>query len=310
MNVLFTGASSFTGYWFVKELVEAGHEVTCTFTKDPSEYQGVRKERVEEIRGLCKPLDKVKFGDDKFLEAIKGGKWDLLCHHAAEVGNYRSDEYDIGMVLKNNTNSLGQVLEDLKASGCEHVLLTGSVFEKDEGDGTKPLEPFYLYGLSKHFTHEVFKYMSVQKDMVLGKFVIPNPFGPMEDPKFTTYLIKTWYKGETPEIRTPEYVRDNVHVTLLAKVYVDFAEKLVHSDEELKINPSQYVGKQGDFGELFAKEMGPRLGISCPLGFADQKEFPEPKERYNTDMIDVHKYHWEEEKAWGQLAKFYQEHYS
>ena len=56
MKILFTGASSFTGYWFVKELHEAGHKVTAVFRKDPKEYEGIRKERVDEVLKMCKPV--------------------------------------------------------------------------------------------------------------------------------------------------------------------------------------------------------------------------------------------------------------
>ena len=45
MKILFTGASSFTGHWFVKELCAAGHEVTATFRQPASEYTDVRKQR-------------------------------------------------------------------------------------------------------------------------------------------------------------------------------------------------------------------------------------------------------------------------
>ena len=57
----------------------------------------------------------------------------------------------------------------------------------------------------------------------LGKFVIPNPFGPYEEPRFTAYLIKNWLAGATPNCSSPAYVRDNIHVSLLAKVYARFA---------------------------------------------------------------------------------------
>lgn len=310
MKILFTGASSFTGYWFVKELIESGHEVYCTFTRAQTEYDGIRRVRVDELHELCQPLDLVTFGDSKFLEVIKENQWDLFCHHAAETTDFRSNDYDIGKSLENNTHKANKVLELLKDSGCEHILLTGSYYEKDEGGGTKPLEPFYLYGLSKHFTGEVFKYLAKVNKIVLGKFVIPNPFGPMEDPKLPTYLIKTWYNKEIPEIRTPEYIRDNIHISLLAKVYTEFAEKLLKSQKNLKINPSQYVETQGEFCKIFATEMEKRLDISCPLNFVDQKTFPEPKERYNTDKIDPQKFDWDSDKAWDDIANFYKKYYS
>lgn len=37
MKVLFTGASSFTGFWFVRELAAAGHDVTALFRKPAAE---------------------------------------------------------------------------------------------------------------------------------------------------------------------------------------------------------------------------------------------------------------------------------
>ncbi len=309
MKILFTGASSHTGYWFVKELVAQGHEVTATFTKNFGEYEGIRKRRVMELQNICKPLNVVSFGDKNFLKAIKKEKWDLLCHHGAELGDYRSDDYNVGKTLSNNTLNVNKVLNELKESGCGHVLLTGTVFEPNEGAGTKPLKPIYLYGLAKHFTWEVFKYLAELKGMVLGKYVMPNTFGPMEDHKFTGYLIKTWYNKEIPTILTPDYVRDNIHVSLSSKVYVEFAEKLVKKDRNVKISPSQYSGKQGEFAKIFAQEMEPRLNIPCPLNFNDQKLFPEPRERVNTDKIDPAKYHWDKEKAWSDIANFYIKEY-
>ena len=52
MRILFTGASSFTGYWFVRELIAAGHEVVAACRGD-SRYEGLRAERVRRVRELC-----------------------------------------------------------------------------------------------------------------------------------------------------------------------------------------------------------------------------------------------------------------
>ena len=38
MRIVFTGGSSFTGYWFIKELAAAGHEVIATFQHQLDEY--------------------------------------------------------------------------------------------------------------------------------------------------------------------------------------------------------------------------------------------------------------------------------
>jgi len=45
--------------------------------------------------------------------------------------------------------NLRAILAALKADGLKGVVLTGSVFENDEGAGEEPLRAFSGYGLSK-----------------------------------------------------------------------------------------------------------------------------------------------------------------
>ena len=65
--------------------------------------------------------------------------------------------------------------------------MTGSVFEQDEGVGNAPMAAFSPYGLSKGLTAQAFRYGCGTLDVPLGKFVIPNPFGPFEEPRFCHY---------------------------------------------------------------------------------------------------------------------------
>ena len=113
--------------------------------------------------------------------------------------------------------------------------MTGSVFEGGEGAGSQGLPDFSPYGLSKALTAQVFRYYCARAGMGLGKFVIPNPFGPYEEPRFTAYLMKNWLAGATPACSSPAYVRDNIHVSLLAKVYARFAEEFPAS----RLHPDQ-----------------------------------------------------------------------
>lgn len=306
MKILFTGASSFTGYWFVKELVAAGHEVVLTFRRSAGDYDGIRQTRVNLLRDTGRAVHECSFGDQRFMQTIEQEPtWDLLCHHAADVTNYKSADFDVAGALQNNTHNLRQVLLALSERGCRKVLLTGSVFEGGEGAGSDGLPAFSPYGLSKELTARAFAYHSHAQGMQLGKFVIPNPFGPYEEPRFTAYLMRTWLKGETAAVKTPDYVRDNIHVSLLAKAYADFAGSLPTEPGFQKLNPSGYVESQGSFALQFARNMRDRLTLPCELELKQQTDFAEPRIRINTDPLDGARLGWDETQAWDQLAGYY-----
>ena len=307
MKILFTGASSFTGYWFVRELLQNGHEVVATLRQPASAYSDVRALRVNQLKDLsCKFLEGVSFGDEAFIEAVKAeGNWDVLCHHAADVTDYKSPDFDVNAAVANNTHNIKNSLATLLDKGCSKLLLTGSVFEADEGAGSEGLEAFSPYGLSKALTANMFRYYAQEAGFTLGKFVIPNPFGPYEEPRFTSYLARTWYKGETPAIKTPDYVRDNIHVSLLAKEYNRFLDILKNSTGFVKLGPSGYVGSQGAFAYQVAEEMKKRLGLACDLECLKQESFDEPRIRINTDIPAYQDIGWDEDKAWDELAEYY-----
>src|SRR5439155_10239514 len=111
--------------------------------------------------------------------------------------------------VENNTRNLPAVLNAIKDAGCSKIVLTGSVFENDEGAGSEDLPAFSPYGLSKALTAQMFRYYTGRAGLTLGKFVIPNPFGPLEEPRLTGYLMKNWFAGITPAVSTQPYVRDN-----------------------------------------------------------------------------------------------------
>ena len=309
MKILLTGTSSFTGFWFAKELSIQGHKIYATLTKNSlDDYDGIRKERISLILNEVIPVFGCKFGDSKFLDIIKGGI-DVLCHHGSDVTNYKSNSFNINASLGNNTNNIIEVFETLKKNSCNTIIYTGSVFENNEGSGSLPLRAFSPYGLSKSFTYETLKYFSETYNVKLGKFVIPNPFGPYEEFRFTSFLVQNWFKGNIPEIKTPLYVRDNIHVDLLAKSYADFVYKVVQGTDRIqKINPGLYAETQGEFTKRFAAETGKRLNIPCKFKLMQQTDFNEPLERINTKNISK-LYDWDENLSWDKLAEYYLKNY-
>jgi len=308
MKTVFTGSSSFTGYWFIKELAKAGHEVIATFKGKSEDYSGIRRKRVDEILTLCRCEFECAFGSQRFLNLLKKtSQIDLLCHHYADVTNYKSPDFDVLSAIGNNTENIRPILRILKDKNCNKVLITGSFFEQNEGAGSDNLKAFSPYGLAKGLTSEIFRFYTAATPMKLGKFVIPNPFGPYEESRFTSYLMRSWIEGNIPSVTSSLYVRDNIHVLLLARAYAWFAGCLDDTPGFQKLNPSGYPESQGSFAKRVAGEMRARLDIPCELTFPEQKEFPEPLVRINTDVVARFFNDWDEKQAWDELAEYYQE---
>jgi len=306
MKILFTGGSSFTGYWFIKKLAQAGHNVHATFTsKDISTYTGIRKERIIQLMPICEPVFECRFGSQIFMELLNDN-WDILCHHAADVSDYKSQNFNVINALTDNTNQIKLVVEKLASNGCKSVLLTSSIFQQNEGIGSFPLRAFSPYGLSKGLTSDIFEFYCQINEIKLGKFVIPNPFGPFEEPRFTTFLAQSWVNGEIPKVNTPLYIRDNIHITPLAEAYLLFAVELFKENILLaKLNPSCYIEDQGSFTSRFSDEMVQRLNVPCEYELKNQTEFDEPLIRVNSLPISSYVGNWDEKICWDELAEYY-----
>jgi nucleoside-diphosphate-sugar epimerase len=305
VRLLLTGASSFTGLWFAQQLAQAGHEVVAPLRGSPQSYSGLRADRVERLRKIADVRWSSTFGDATFLELATREQFDLLCHHAARVTDYRSPDFDIATALDENTRGLPKVLRALRENGLKGMVLTGSVFESDEGAGSPPMAAFSPYGVSKALTAQVARYWCGGFGIPLGKFVIPHPFGPYEEPRFYASLISTWRKGEVAEVRTPLYVRDNIHVDLLARAYVRFVAATAGGPAFAKANPSGYIESQARLTSRLAAELGPRLGLEARLKFLDQVDRSEPMIRINTEPAAPAHPDWSETAAWDGLAEFY-----
>jgi nucleoside-diphosphate-sugar epimerase len=303
MKILLTGASSFTGLWFARSLSANGHTVLAPLKG--KDYSGLRGRRVAELGRVAEIIEECPFGSPRFLDVVAANSFDLLCQHAARTGDYRNAEFDVTLAVADNTHNLPVVLKAMLDKGLAGVIVTGSVFEQDEGAGNAPLRAFSPYGLSKGLTWQYQRFLSETMHFSLGKFVIPNPFGPFEEPRFCNYLIQSWLRGEVPSVRTPLYVRDNVHVDLLAAAYAAFAQQVPSRPGISKLNPSFYVESQGAFANHFATEMQSRLNIACPVSLLEQAEFAEPMVRVNTDRIDGAALGWKEGSAWDAEAEFY-----
>lgn len=307
MRILLTGGSSFTGAWFACALANRGHEVSAILQRRPEDYTGIRAARLQAMTVAdVRLVSNATFGQETFMSQIDNG-FDVLCHHAADVTNYKSADFDISAAVSANTLNLKAVIERGKAKGLRAIVLTGSVFEPEEGIGEPALRAFSPYGLSKGLTSRIFAYFADTLAVPLGKFVIPNPFGPMEEPRFCAYLMRCWANGQVAEVKTPGYVRDNIPIDLLSQAYANFVERYANDDRSSsKLNPCGYVESQGAFAKRFAREIGSRLDLNTPLNLVPQTAFDEPMMRVNYDYVAQS---WDEIMFWDKLAEYYRTEY-
>jgi UDP-glucose 4-epimerase len=150
-----------------RALVAAGHRVIAPLRGRVDGYEGVRGERARRLAGLVTVIDGCPFGSEALLSLVRGDAWDLFAHHGAATANYRSADFDVVGALAENTSGLPALLRSFQEAGGRGVLLTGSVFEQDEGVGNAPMAAFSPYGLSKGLTAQAFRYWCGTLDVPL-----------------------------------------------------------------------------------------------------------------------------------------------
>ncbi|MGA0370051.1 MAG: NAD-dependent epimerase/dehydratase family protein [Kiritimatiellia bacterium] len=303
-TVFLTGVSSFTGCWFAHLLLAAGFKVVGTYTRSgPEAYSGIEAQRVNLVRDRIDPVWSAPFGSDRMLEALENTGAAVLGLHGAQVGDHRAPDFDVLGSARATTEGLGNVLEIFRKTGGQGVIHTASYFEADTGKGDEPREAFSPYALCKTLTWHMVRYEIIRRRIPLVRFVIPNPFGPLDKPGFTNYLLRTWSENKPAEVRTPLYERDNIPVSLLAAEYVNacriLLEKTVSGLEILE--PSGFRETQGAFAERFAGELRSRTGWDCALIMNQKTEWNEPRVRQNRGTNQT--VQWDESVFWDAMAK-------
>jgi nucleoside-diphosphate-sugar epimerase len=309
LRIFFTGASSFTGFWFAQTLVRAGHRVTCLFTQQNLDgYSAIRKQRVKLLVGEAgiRPIWSAPLASAQIPDVLEAyGPWDVFCHHAADVRNYKSPDFDPLIAAANAVEGLDRALGAFRKHGGQSLICSGTYFESGQGTEGKSAPAFSPYAVSKTLANELARFYAHRRGITVTKFIMANPFGPYEERGFTTYLAKSWLNGEVPRVETPNYLRDNVPVTVMAEQYAQAVDTSLHAPTYRETAPSGYTGSQGEFALEFATNLRPFLG-SCPLRMAAQEAFFEPYSRMNSAQGKRPDWtHAAKARFWRELSDFY-----
>lgn len=296
MRILITGPSSFTGAYFIEALSKAGHDVHATCTQSVTSYTGVRALRVQKAALHATVHEGIEFGDDAFIRLIMEQSFDVYCHHGAWTKDYRGMDYDFQHAFAVNTRSADRVCRLLSENGCRKIIVSGSIFEE-----ANPV--FSPYGLIKKLTTETFQLYGTHFGLHVSKFVIPNPFGPLDNPKLLDYLAREWHAGRVPRIQTPDYVRDNIPVDLLAMGFAHWVEECSEHKGTSAFRPSGYVSTMAEFVGRLSTEFRRRVHWNCEAEMAEQTDCSQPMTLVNDTALQPLFSEWDEEAFWNELVQ-------
>ncbi len=257
INVLMTGASSFTGAHICRALEKAGFAVHATLTQDKKSYAATPS--IEKRLQYASPhawIEQAPFGHRHLLDAIASIKPSIFIHHGAQIKGYRSPDFNFLASLDSTFHNLPSVCSSLANASCRRIIYSGSFFEPDEGVSPRQ-EPVQspglsVYGVSKKMGWELLRYHAEQQNIALSKIIIPNPIGAFEnEDRLIPMFVKMWKAGQTPSLKTSQLIRDQLPATWLAETYVEEAK----SDVKLSYRrPSGYVMTNENFVRLFLKK--------------------------------------------------------
>ena len=301
--VLLTGATSFTGLWIAQALAAAGFEITAAIQRPRAAYDPERLARIARLEAVCEPVFDCPFASPRFHDLIRARRPRALAHHAADVTGYREPGFDALAAFRRNTDGALEVLRALAEAGAAAVLVTGTVFEAGEGGGAEEPLAVTPYGLSKTLSNQAFAHFADWTGLGFGRFVIPSPYGAYEQKRFPWHLFRSWFAGETPNVRTPLYLRDHLAAPLLGAAYAEYLQALLSRGAAPVARPSGWIATQGDFARKLAAEAARRLGRQCPLALMDQTEFAEPLKRVNSQPVP--RAGWDEGAFWDDYVGWY-----
>jgi nucleoside-diphosphate-sugar epimerase len=290
-SCLITGATSFSGIWFTKTMLDSGIECIAV-SRNTESHSEIVQNRLNWIR-----KDYPNFKLSTLEESLDISRVDVVCFHGTATFDYRNPHFDIDLAVQSTLEVSKIIHSKFKDALYVH---TGTFSEPNESIGNNSLS-FNPYSTSKNIIYNQHK--SLVDEGQLLKYVMPNPFGPLENHKFTGYLIQQWAAGKKPLIKSPNYVRDNVPIDLLSAHYV---QTLINYTKGLGARtawPSKYIESNLAFAKRYANHFNALTGYPTPIDAVLHHEFEEPRIRINKDYCEDTVKGWSEIDSWTKIIE-------
>lgn len=268
MKVLVTGATGFVGACLVRHLVKTGSDVHIFSRKESNKW------RIVDILNQLTDHE-VDLRKSSSVEHAVMAIRPKIIYHLATYGGF-ADQRDADAIFESNFMGTVNLLRSCEKTGFDCFVNTGS--SSEYGIKSKPmeesdvLEPLGDYGVSKAASTLYCKSEAIGKRLPIVTLRLFSPFGPWDDPKrLIPYVIKSFLRGDRPELSTPQSVRDFVFIDDIIAAYSAVVKK-PFSGEAFNIGS----GNQTAIGDV-ASALQDIVGIGLtPLWKTREPQRPEP----------------------------------
>jgi UDP-glucose 4-epimerase len=293
MKIMMTGVTSFSGYWFARQVMMDGHELYCVRTPFASDHNSNQWIDMLKLEGFSFSIFKL---DDNKADPMD---IDLLLLHGSHMQGRKSVDFDISNAVENTVKTSVMIKEKFNT---KYVVHTGTFSESNEGVGECPDKAFNPYSQSKSLIYAA--NCEIFSSIPILKYVMPNPFGEYQRNNLFSYLEACWKGNLIPNISNPGYIRDFVPVDLLAKNYATVVYKFATGEIDFKkYYPSYYVMSNKDMAELYAHKLSENSSTKYNISVSEQTLYDEPRIRINLSLATEFAKDWDSNSFWKKLTE-------
>jgi nucleoside-diphosphate-sugar epimerase len=205
-RVLVTGGRGFIGAAVCGKLRDAGADVWTVARSEPED---------DDPQALVGDLQSI----DATRQVIAEARPDIILHLASHVIGMRSPDVVLSTYHSNLTSTVN-LLVAAQESGCDRVVLTGSLEEPDPStEWPVPSSPYTAAKLAAGAYGRMCSALFDMSVVILRVFMVYGP-GQQDDKKLIPYVITSLLDGNIPEFTSGQREVDWIFVDDVAEAYL------------------------------------------------------------------------------------------
>ncbi|MFJ8064175.1 NAD-dependent epimerase/dehydratase family protein [Psychrobacillus sp. NPDC096426] len=218
-KVLITGATGFIGAALTRKLVELEIEVHVLIRQQSDIW------RIKDLDKVIN-LHSVDLRDLTTLKKVVKYINPDVIYHCATHGGYHFQQKTIEII---ESNFMGTVNLLIACQEIEFDYFVNTGSSSEYGSKNHALRetdlpvPMGDYAVSKVAATLFCQSVRLQKQLPIITLRLFSPYGPWDAPsRFIPYVVKSFLKGESPQISTPQSVRDYIYIEDVVNAYLKF----------------------------------------------------------------------------------------